>query len=266
MPNEDIQKIIKSLPVHRQASAQMLFTKDWFKNTSPELQMEILQLPEDHRGFIADLSERPDEVGNVDILRLLKLNRGHFILTPIFEVRSEINNQIFTYEYASWKTGQHGGTRGIIFLETEGKITHFIVNRTHKFSTGQVVLDTIGGVFLRLENNTPVNFPQKLEQEICYHLGIKDLKFKKVIDLGRVYPDYGLTNNSSYLFAAIIDITDFPLQDHKPDFSHEHKPFGQEIQIVDIGEFQKYINKTEDNYFLGAAARILVRDDINLGI
>lgn len=262
----EIIELISTLTPHRQQLIQPLLTKSWFQNTDLELQKEVLSLTEDHDGFLQDLSERPDEIGKVDVLKLQKLSRGNFMLISVFEVRSDVNNQIFTYEYVSWKTGQHGGMRGIIFLETEGKITHFIVNRTHKFSTTTEVLDSVGGLFLRLNQKAPLNFPKKLEQEICHHLGVKDLVFKKVVDLGRVFPDYGMTNNSSYLFAAIVDITNFPNTTSKTDFQRDHKPMGLEIQIVHISEFMDFVKKTEDNYFLGAAARVLTSQEIELDI
>jgi len=264
--NTILNETIQTLSSERQKLIEPLLIKSWFKNTQLDIQKEIITLPEDHNGFIKDLAQRPDEVGEVDILNLKKLCRGNYFLISVFEVRSNINNQIFTYEYVSWKTGQYGGMRGIIFLETEGKITHFIVNRTHKFSIADEVLDSIGGLFLRLDKNTPVNFPNKLEQEICHHLGVKELKFKKVIDLGRVYPDYGMTNNSSYLFAAIVDITDFPNTTNKQDFRNRHKPMGLEIKIVHISEFKDFVKKTEDNYFLGAVARVLTSNELDLDI
>jgi hypothetical protein len=39
---------------------------------------------------------------------------------------------------------------------------------------------------------------------------------------------------------------------------------GLQIEIVHISEFMNFVKKTEDNYFLGAAARILTSDEIDL--
>ena len=262
--NIELNELIKTLSPDRQKLIEPFFNKDWFKNTDFEVQKELLSLPEDHDGFVEDLSNRPDEIGEVNIIKLLKLSRGNFLLIPVFEVRSDVNNQVFSYEYVSWKSGQYAGMRGVIFLETEGKITHFIVNRAHKFSTGGKVLDSVGGLFLKLNKNIPVNLPKKLEQEICYHLGTKTLKFKKILDLGKIYPDYGMSNNVSTLFAAIIDISNFPNPTNKEDFRNDHKPIGFELEIVHINEFINFVKNTEDNYFLGAAARILTHPDIDL--
>lgn len=262
--NTELNEFTKTLSPDRQKLIEPFFNKDWFKNTDLKVQKELLSLPEDHDGFIKDLAGRPDEIGEVDVLKLQKLGRGHFLIIPVFEVRSNITNQVFTYEYVSWKTGNYPGMRGIIFLETEGKITHFLVSKTHKFSTTNLVYDSIGGLFFRVFGNKPVNFAKKIEHEICFHLGVDNLIFTKVIDLGRICPDYGLTNNSSTLFAAVVDVTEVPNIVTKRDFRDTHKPVGFEIDIVHISEFGSYINKIEDNYFLGAVARLITHKEIEL--
>ncbi len=221
-------------------------------------------MPDDFLGFLDDLSNRPDEVGEVDIIRLSKIVSGNYLVIVVFDVRSNITNQEFTFEYASWKTGKNPGSRGIIFLETDGKITHFLLSKSHKFSSMEEVYDSIGGLYFHpLEKNTQ-NLPKKIDQEIRFHLGIDHVEFKKVISLGKAHPDYGMSNNQTDLFAATIDISNVPNLTTKKDFRATHKPVGFEIKIIHISEFGKYLNLIEDNYFLSAAARILTRKDISL--
>ncbi len=246
--------------------AEALLKHDWFKDTESTLQQEILALPKDYQGFLEDLALRPDEIGELDILRLTKIGYGNFLILLVFEVRSNITNQIFTCEYASWKTGSRPGARGIIFLETNGKITHFLVSKTHKFSSANEVLESVGGLYLHIFDNSIQNLPKKIEQEICFHLGLQKLNFKKIYNLGKAHPDFGMTNNVSDLFAAIIDISDIPNLTTKDDFRQTHKPTGFELKIVHISEFKEYLNKIEDNYFLSAAARILASNDFSLNI
>ncbi len=250
----------------RQILAGKLFAHKWFMTTSPDIQREILDLPEDYQGFLEDLASRPDEIGELDVLKMTKLGYGNYLILPVFEVRSNITNQIFTYEYASWKTGANPGARGILFLETDGQITHFIVNKTHKFSTGTEVLDSVGGLYVHVFENKPQNLPKKVEQEICYHLGIKELRFKKIIDLGQAHPDYGMTNNTSSLFAAIIDASQNPNIVSEANFDTAHKPLSVGITIVPITEFKNYLSKIEDNYFLSVAARAMTSPEIILPI
>lgn len=251
-------------PPTREFIEKSLLKHDWYKNTNQEVKNQLLNLPEDFNGFLENLAERPDEIGEVDVQKLVKISHGNYMVIPVFEVRSNITNQLFTYEYVSWKTGDNPGMRGIIFLETEGEITHFLVSKSHKFSTTKPVYDSIGGLFFRVFDNKPQNLPKKMEQEICFHLGLEKLNFKKVIDLGKINPDYGMTNNSSSLFAAIIDISEIPNLTTKWDFRSTHKPIGFEIEIVHINEFGDYINKINDNYFLGAVARLITHKEIEL--
>jgi len=262
----ELTQLSLSLSPNRQTHLSKLTRHDWFNNTSFEIQKEVLTLPEDHNGFIEDLSNRPDEIGEVDVLRLLSLKAGNFLITPIFEVRSNITNQIFTYEYVSWKTGSRPGARFIIFLETEGKITHFVVSKSHKFSTNTENYEAIGGLYAHFLENKLQNLPNKIEKEICFHLGVDNLEFKNVINLGPAHPDLGITNNMSDLYAVTIDISALPNLTTKSDFRSTHKPVGFEIKILHISEFKAFLTQINDNYFLSAAARVLVHQDISLEI
>ncbi|KKT94534.1 MAG: hypothetical protein UW96_C0020G0009 [Candidatus Collierbacteria bacterium GW2011_GWA1_45_15] len=242
----------------------LLKQRTWFKATDEAIQKEILALPDDCDGFLENLASRPDEIGELDVLKMTKLGYGHFLLLPVFEVRSNITNQIFTYEYVSWKTGNHPGASGIIFLETEGKISHFLVSKIHKFSVDKDIYESIGGLYFHFLENKPQNLPKKIEQEIRFHLGVDHLEFKKVINLGLAHPDLGMTNNASDLFAAVIDISNLPNLTTKADFRSTHKPIGFELKVIHISEFMDYLNIIDDNYFLSAAARVLASKEIDL--
>jgi hypothetical protein len=93
------------------------------------------------------------------------------------------------------------------------------------------------------------------------------VEFKKIVNLGRFHPDYGMTNNESDLYVATIDISHLPNLVVKDDFRLTHKPTGIELKIVHISDLKDYIlNQIEDNYFLSGIARILVHPDFNLPI
>lgn len=262
----DLQGYTSALSPNRQTIAASLLRHNWFRNTDESLQKEILSLPDDHHDFLADLASRPDEIGELDVLKMTKISYGNFLILMVFEVRSNITNQVYTHEYVSWKTGSNPGARGIIFLETNGKITHFLVSKSHKFSSTKEVYDSIGGLYFRFFENRPQNFPSKIEKEICFHLGVDHLEFKKVIDLGKAHPDFGMTNNVSDLFAAIVDVSHLPDLKIKDNFRTTHKPVGFELKIIPISEFLPHLNIIEDNYFLSAAARVLASKEIDLGL
>lgn len=251
----------------RQAIFSKLQKHSWFKATDPKLIDELSNLAEDYNPFLSDLSERPDEIGELDVLKLVKIGHGHYMIMPVFEVRSNITNQIFTYEYCSWKTGRNPGMRVLIFLERDGEITHFVITNSYKFSVAHSAFDCVGGLYLHMFENKIMNLPKKLENEIRFHLGVEKVEFKKITDLGRCHPDYGMSNNQSDLFAATIDISHLPNLVVKEDFRTTHKPVGVEIKIVPISELKDYIlNQIEDNYFLSGISRVLVHPDFSLQI
>lgn len=254
-----------SLP-NRQKIEKKLNSTSWFKATDPAIQEKILNLSEDYDGYLEDLATRPDEIGELDVLKMTKVSYGQYLVLSVFEVRSNLTNQVFTYEYVSWKTGNTPGARGIIFLESEGKISHFVVSLSHKFSTGKESYEAIGGLYLRFFGNKAQNLPKKVEEEICFHLGIDHLEFTKVISLGQANPDLGMTNNVSDLFVAIVDISHKSKLITKPDFRSTHKPVGFEIKVIPISEFTDYLGKIDDNYFLSAAARALSNKEIDLNL
>lgn len=264
MLTPEIKELLETLSPTRRPLADKLVNLPWFTNSTPEIQKEVLALPGDFQGYVEDLSNRPDEIGEVDIVRLSKISRGNFLIISVFDVRSSLTNQEFTYEYVSWKTGSYNGLRGIIFLETGDKITHFLIGKKFKFSTSEQEDESIGGLFFKVENNQPFNLPKKIEDEICFHLGIKEIKFSRVVDLGKTYPDLGMTNNLSTLFAAVINIDMIPQEIVKDDFRTSHKLVNFETKIVHISEFPDYVKKINDNYFLAAAARLLLSDEISL--
>lgn len=257
---------LSSLSPARRLIANTLLGHSWFKNTDPVIQRETLSLPEDHDGLLRDLATRPDEIGELDVLKMTKIGYGHFLVILVFEVRSNITNQVFTYEYASWKTGANPGARGIIFLEKAGQITHFLVSKNHRFSSNEAIYESIGGLYLHIFEKQLQNLPKKMENEICFHLGTDQLEFNKVINLGKAHPDYGMTNNISDLFAATIDISELPPIIPKADFRQTRKPVGYEIKVVPINEFTNYIKTIEDNYFLSASARIMASKEISFGL
>jgi len=246
----------------RQHLAEKFSDLSWFQNTKPDLQKELLSLPEDFDAFLEDLAGRPVEINELDVLSLQKIGFGHFLIFLVFEVRSTLTNQVFTYEYTSWKTGSRPGAKGIIFLEKEGKVTHFLVSRSHSFSTATENYEAIGGLYLHPFENRLENLPKKLEQEICFHLGVDTLKFTKIINLGLSHPDLGMSNNTSLLFAAFVDISEAPIG-IKKDFRATHKPVGFELEILPIAQFKPFLQKTNDNYFLSAAARIMTSQEID---
>lgn len=242
---------------------EKLSEKVWFQNTDEEVKSDLLNLPQDFDGFLWDLASRPDEFEGVDILRILRIPRGNFIITPVFEVRSQKTNQIFTYEYASFKYGKNAGYRGILLLEHGDGIKYFVLKYTKKFSVGTWVYDTIGD-FIQFSQGSIKNFPAIVEKEIKNELGLNELIVRRFIDLGQINPDITLTNKQAALFAAVLDANDSQKirELEKDSITTKKIEFG--IKVFPINKLGEMINTVDDPYFLCSVLRLISMNILKL--
>lgn len=259
----EFENYIYTLSPNRQLLAAKLMDKRWFTNSDLATKREVLSLPNNFEGFVFDLSNRPDFVGNIEVLKLISLPRGNYLITPVFEVRSVNSRKKFTYEYTSWNSGPHSGIKGTLFIEKHGKITHFVTIEMPKFAPAKNHFDSIGGL-VQYAGNKLVNLPKDIEIALKDQLGLSDLCVKQYIDLGQVSPDNGLTNNHPYLFAAILD------GEHAQNVTsiqHSHlktKPQGFQLQIMPIEQLGAYTIKSDDAFFLSAVCRLVAKKLISL--
>lgn len=253
-----IEEIASGLSKDRQMLLKRFLERNWFKNTDFVLQKEILTLPEDWDGYLSDLVKRKDETGGLILLKLSDFKRGDYMAFTRFLVRVVQTKQEINYrEYMSFKYGSNPGYRGIIFLESEGKITHFLIKKTEKFPVDDLVYDTFGDT-IQFRQGTLVNLPKNAEKEIKRQLGIEELNIKRFIDLGQIYTDVGRSNLHLSLFAAIIDVSDnsFKLKSLKDKIISDTKKVSFELLIEPIDRLHEYIHKVDDSYFLACILRL----------
>jgi len=262
-PSNEFQNYTYTLPPNRQLLAAKLMEKNWFKNTDLSIQKSILSLPDDFEGFVFDLSNRPDHLGNLEIVRLQKLVSGHELITPVFEVYSQDTQKTFTKEYVSWKIGRYPGAKGILFIEMQGKITHFITIETPKFPIGEFTHDALGGIY-QYSKEDIADLPAQIKKIVKTKLGLKTLNIKRLIDLGRIFSDNGLTINNPNIFAAIIDGQEAKIisKINKSDIQREVLEY--KINIVPIEQLDMYIAKIDDVFFLSIISRLLAKRIISL--
>jgi len=209
---QEMDTLLARTTPERRAIFESLSEKSWFANTSPELQKKLLTLPdkgrENHDGFLQNLAERPEEISNIKVERLIDLPHGSFALIPKFEV-SRIDNPSmrYTYEYASWRNGPLSGEKGVVFVEKNGETTHFIVLHGDKFATGKKSFDSVGG-FSDIGSDGVTKLDERTIKEMEEELGVPNIKITRKVDLGRVNTDVGMTNNEPKIFAAFIDASD----------------------------------------------------------
>jgi len=258
-----IGSFLLTLSPNRQLLGNKLLENDWFKNTNFTLQKELLTLPQDFESFIFDMSNRGDEIGDLDVLSLNKLLIANYLVIPIFEVRSNVNNQIFTYEYVSWKNGPKNGVKLTLFIEINGKIEYFVTKQIDKFSMNGRVYDSIAG-FIQFSDKTLLNLPKNIENELKKHLGLEKITVDRFLDLGTIHTDIGLTNNRPGLVAAIIDGNNAKHLESIKGKRVTTKELSFTIDIVPIKELSHYVEKINDAYFLATVSRLLAKKVIEL--
>lgn len=255
---QELALLLSKATPERRAIFEKLQGKQWFQKTDFELQKMLLALPskgrENHDGFLDDLANRPEEISNIKVERLVDLPRGSFALVPKFEVSRKDNPNIrYTYEYVSGRAGPLSGAKGVVFVEQDGKTTHGIVLHGEKFSTGKPSWDSIGG-FADIGDDGVNTMQDRIHKEIREELGTPGLSVKKIVDLGRMHPDVGMTNNEPKLFAAFISSDDM----HKIP-SNPVNPDIYELQsgavMFPIDKLPDVVMTNSDGFFLSTIAR-----------
>lgn len=237
---------------------QQLQGKQWFQATEVLLQKELLEeLPPNHDGFLRSLTQRPDEIGGARVDRMVALARANFAVIPIFGVTktdADGTAHQYTYEYVSWRQGPKSGAKGIVFVENEGKITHFITMRGEKFATGHMEDDLAGGFIEPSEEGVQGLLTKVMKRELEEEFGLPGIKLAKVVPLGSLNMDAGMTNNNPDVFAAVIDaseaqrISDTPVN---PDvYELKSGPV-----IHPISQLQEIVARSKDAFLLSAVVK-----------
>lgn len=255
---QEIDLLLVRATPERRGIFEKLQEKKWFQQTDPMLQKSLLELPskgrENHDGFLEDLASRPEEIANIKVERMIDLPRGSFALVPKFEV-SRLDNPAmrYTYEYVSWRTGPLSGAKGVVFVEKDGQTSHFIVLRGEKFAPAKPTWDTVGG-FIDKGSDNVNHIDERITHEIQEELGVSDMNINKVVDLGRVLPDAGMTNNEPALFAAFIGANDLSRLSSEP-VNPDIYELKSGAVIFPIDQLPQVVMDNTDGYFLSTIAR-----------
>ena len=229
-----------------------LAQKHWWHSSSAFVRAEIGQLDNSYAGFVAYLSNFPDTMAGLRVLRLQRLARGnYYLLCPIFEVQ-RANGRVFTLEFVSWKTGRHIGAKGVVFLENSGRLTHFALLKTCRFTLGKKMLTCIDA---RCELNE--SLASDISYQLNIRLGLTPLAVK-IFELGEITPDQQLTNSQALLFAAVAEINDLScLPQHDSEVESESK-----WQLFSMTKLPMVVMKNPDAFFLGIVARLWARGSL----
>ncbi len=258
MRRQELDMLLAKATPERRAIGEKLIAKSWFQNTDPDLQKTLLTLPskgiENHNGFLEDLANRPEDISNVHVERMVDLPRGSFALVPKFEVSKKDNPSMrYTYEYVSWRNGPMTGEKGVVFVENGGKTTHFIVLRGEKFATGKPSWDAIGG-FSDIGADGVNSLDERTVKEIQEELGVPDIVVKRKVSLGNINTDVGMTNNTPGIFAAFIDGTHASKISAKP-LNGDIRELQTGAVVFPIDQLPNVVMTNTDSFFLSTIAR-----------
>ncbi len=255
---QELEIVLKKTTPERRQIYEKLRDREWFRQTDIGLQKQLMELPDsgkrNHDRFLEDLADRPETVGNVKVERMIDLPHGNFALLPKFEVsRTDNPGMRYTYEYASWYTGPLSGAKGVVFVEKDGRPTHFIALRGEKFATGKPQVGAFGGFYDKGYNGMHT-VTDTILTEIREELGNRGLEIRKFENLGMVQPDAGFTNNAPELYAATIsadDLRKLPKDPVNPDV-YELK---QGAVVFPIEQLPDVVMANSDGYFLSVIAK-----------
>lgn len=247
-----LENVFAQAEPSRRQTLQKLRERNWFRRSSPEVQLDLVRLPKEWDGFLADLAGRPEQLSNVTVVSLDRLARGNYAITPVFNVVNEQGHS-FTYEYVSWRNGPDSGVKGLVLLEQDGEPTHFVVLQGEKFATGRAETDSVGG-FVDISVAGATSVLERIQAELREELGLQELKLaREPQDLGKLCVDAGMTNNRPGLFLASIDIT-FATRLGELENSDSRELKGR-VQIVPIAELRQRVMTIEDSFFLACVCR-----------
>ena len=235
-----------------------LKTRQWYKNTSKTYRDRLLALAKDPKtqGFVDDLAGRPDVIGSVKQLKLIRLAHapqkyGIYGIAAWFQVET-VDGEKKVEGYYSWAMGTKSGAKLLVLTRYKGRISHIALLKSEKFPIGARVYDLAGG-FPNLDESVFELITRKLKDELGIEATNSTMRIGEIIGLGRVMPDAGMTNNHPYLYAVIVDVDEkiFP-----PLNEGENYETDKGLVLWPIEKLSELINKVDDAYFLSALARL----------
>lgn len=258
MKKQELDMLLTQSTPERREIYEKLRAREWFRNTDIELQKQLVSLPDtgkaNHDAFLEDLADRSEQLANIKIERLIDLPRGNFLVVPKFEVsRVDQPNMRYTYEYASWRNGPLSGAKGMVFVEKDGKTTHFMLLKGDKFGSGKPQLQAFGGFYDKGQPGMHT-ITDTMITEVREELGRNDIEIKKFENLGRVETDAGMTNNAPELYAVTISADDLSKLTENP-VNPDVYELKQGAVVFPMEQLPDVVMQNSDSYFLSTVAR-----------
>lgn len=226
----------------------------------------MLKAPDTYESFVNELAERPEQIGNIEVIKMVSIGFGNHFALPIFEVKNTDTGKVFEYEYIGRKRGEKHSVRGLILIEKDGELTHFLVRKSWRFAVAGEVKESIGSVYEPDDESRKDKFLYKnyLESAFGEQMNIKDIKFDRFYDLGWIYPDVGMSHHKVSIFAAVIDGNKTDWTKQVPSTKINLKNYDFVYELLPKNELVEYIQKTNDSHLLAIFGRLQALNVIKL--
>ncbi len=260
-------KILCSLNEYsRQEAEKRLHQRKWFQNSEIDIQKKILSIPETFEGFLNDLTDRTDNFGDFETLKMIDFNYNDHFAHCVFEVKSNFTGVIGQKVYTAWKKGGHHSMRGTVLFENNGKITHFLVRNCQRYAIGKEIAESIGSIHPPLELIKEGKISSLyLEEELEKMMRIPKLEINRYFDLGKIYPDPAMSDNIVNLYAATTKIKNIKeINNYLEGKKYDDKGYSFSFEIIPIEKLLDFLAKTNDAFLLSIFGRLQALNIIKL--
>ncbi|KKR67379.1 MAG: hypothetical protein UU09_C0031G0011 [Microgenomates group bacterium GW2011_GWA2_40_6] len=251
---------------NRQDAMAKIKNKRWYQDSSQEIQEKIDEIPEDFQGFLNDLADREEENGFYFIKKLKQIFWDDRYVVPTFEVKSKKDNSDYVNSFVAWRKGVHRSINSLVLVETQGEITHFIAKKSIRFATGREIYESIGSIHPpRDVDENSQEYMQYLQQEFEKTLRLPNLKISRLINLGNIYPDAGMTDTIVKLIAIKVETCDInEIKNYIDGNIYNDKRYDYGFEIIPIERLLKFLSETNDSFLLAIFGRLQALNVIKL--
>lgn len=250
----------------RSEAENKLKSLKWYMNSDQEVQRKIVDLPESFDGFLNDLCDRPEIFSDFEVIKMEDLFINDHFAHAVFQVKSIFTGVTSQKVYTSWKKGVYHSMRGIMLLETENVVTHFIVRKCSRFAICREIEESMGSIYPPGSmDQAEVEMITYIEDQFAKQMRVPSLTFSKYFDLGYVYPDPAMSDNAVGLFASILKNPSYKtVEQYVNGKKYDDKGYAFSFSIKPISELLNFLSETNDSFLLAIFGRLQALNVIKL--
>lgn len=256
---------IPSNALEKKEIIKTLNNASWFLNSEESIQNKLIDCIDDYLGFIKDLCNRPVQIANYKVLRLVDVHPLKQKIVPVFEVITE-TGEIMNYSYVSWSKGKYHSMRGILLVQVDNQVTHFAIRKSARFAVGSFHHESLGSIYppkeLQKDNAFVSSYVKEELQKILF---VPQLSMSRYLDLGEIYPDAGMSDNVVRLFAATVNVKNIDeLAKYTNNKKYNIKNYDYTVEFFPIADLLNFLSKTNDSFLLAIFGRLQALNVIKL--